>query len=72
MAYQVYFKKNLLDQVRNRDKAWLKDRLNDIFMRTDKHTAVDRLQQLVDDLEERYPTMADRQTVPGYDAIEKS
>ncbi len=56
---QVHFKKNLMDKVRNRDKAWLKDRLNDIFMATDKLTAVDRLRQLVGDLAEKYPAVAD-------------
>ena len=55
---QVHFKKNLMDRVRNRDKAWLKHRLNDIFMATDKDTALDRLQQLVGDLADKYPDVA--------------
>ena len=50
LSQTVHFKKNILDKIRNRDKAWVKGRLDDIFMAVDKHTALDRLQQLVADL----------------------
>jgi len=56
---QVHFKKNVLDKVRNRDKAWVKGRLDDIFLAVDKHTALGRLQQLVADLAGKYPGVAD-------------
>ena len=56
---QVHFKKNVLDKIRNRDKTWVKGRLDDIFLAVDKHTALDRLQQLVADLAGKYPGVAD-------------
>ena len=56
---QVHFKKNILDKVRNQDKAWVKSRLDDIFLAADKQTALNRLQQFVTDLAEKYPGVAD-------------
>ena len=66
---QVHFKKNILDKVRNRDKTWVKGRLDDIFMAVDKHTALDRLQQLVADLTEKYPRLADLLETECEDAL---
>ena len=66
---QVHFKKNILDKVRNRDKAWVKGRLDDIFLAASKHTALDRLQQFVDDLTEKYPGVADLLESEGEDAL---
>ena len=54
---QAHFKKIVLHKVR--DKAWIKGRLDDIFMAVDKHTALERLQQLVADLAGKYPGVAD-------------
>ncbi len=66
---QVHFKKNILDKVRNRDKTWVKGRLDDIFMAVDKHTALNRLQQLVADLTEKYPRLADLLETECEDAL---
>ncbi len=41
------------------DKAWVKGRLDDIFLAPDKETGFARLQQLVADLADRYPGLAD-------------
>jgi len=66
---QAHFKKNILDKVRNRDKTWVKGRLDDIFMAVDKHSALDRLQQLVADLTEKYPRVADLLETECEDAL---
>jgi putative transposase len=66
---QVHFKKNVLDKVRNKDKAWVKSRLDDIFLATDKQSALDRLQQLVADLAGKYPGVADLLETAGEDAL---
>ena len=66
---QVHFKKNVLDKVRNRDKAWIKGRLDDIFLAVDKHTALDRLQQLVADLAGKYPGVAELLETECEDAL---
>ena len=66
---QVHFKKNLLDQVRNKDKAWIKQRLDDIFQAPDKRTGFIRLRQLIDDLSDKYPRVADILETDGEDAL---
>jgi len=55
---QVHFKKNMLDKVRNKDKPWIKERLDDIFSAPDKQTAFHRLQGLIEELADRYPDVA--------------
>ena len=64
---QAHFKKNVLHKVR--DKAWIKGRLDDIFMAVDKHTALERLQQLVADLAGKYPGVADLLETECEDAL---
>jgi len=66
---QVHFKKNILDKIRNRDKTWVKGRLDNVFMAVDKHTALDRLQQFVADLTEKYPRVADLLETECEDAL---
>jgi len=66
---QVHFKKNILDKVRNKDKAWVKGRLDDIFLAADKHAALDRLQQLIADLASKYPGVADLLETECEDAL---
>jgi len=66
---QVHFKKNVLDKVRGRDKAWVKSRLDDIFLAPDKETGFARLQQLVADLADRYPGLADFLEAAGEDTL---
>ena len=66
---QVHFKKNVLDKVRNRDKAWVKGRLDDIFLAPDKQTALGRLQQLVADLAGKYPGLAELLETECEDAL---
>lgn len=66
---QVHFKKNILDKVRNKDKAWLKHRLDDIFHAPDKETGYARLTRFVDDLSENYPQVADMLENDGEDTI---
>jgi len=46
---QVHFKKNMLDKVRNKEKAWVKKRLDDIFLAPDKETGFKRLQVFIND-----------------------
>lgn len=66
---QVHFKKNILDKVRNKDKAWIKQRLDDIFQAPDKRTGFIRLKQLIDDLSAKYPRVADLLETDGEDAL---
>ncbi len=66
---QVHFKKNILDKVRNKDKAWIKQRLDDIFQAPDKQTGVIRLRRLIDDLSDKYPRVADLLETDGEDAL---
>lgn len=66
---QVHFKKNVLDKVRGKDKAWVKGRLDDIFLAPDKETGFARLQQLVADLADRYPGLADFLESEGEDTL---
>ncbi len=66
---QVHFKKNILDKVRNKDKAWVKGRLDDIFLAVDKHTALDRLQLMVADLAGKYPGLAELLETECEDAL---
>ncbi len=66
---QVHFKKNVLDKVRNKDKAFIKQRLDDVFHAPDKETGYSRLTQLTDDLAELYPQVADMLETDGEDAI---
>lgn len=69
LSAQVHFKKNILDKVRNKDKAWVKQQLDDIFLAPDKETGVDQLQQFVSDLSEKYPDAADLLEQGGEDAL---
>ena len=66
---QVHFKKNILDKVRNKDKAWIKQRMDDIFQAPDKQTGFIRLQRLIDDLSDKYPRVADLLETDGEDAL---
>ncbi len=66
---QVHFKKNVLDKVRARDKAWVKQRLDDIFQAPDKQTGFIRLQQLIEDLSNKYPQVADKLENDGEDTL---
>lgn len=66
---QVHFKKNMLDKVRNKDKAWVKKRLDDIFLAPDKETGFKRLQTFTNDLSEKYPDAADLLETSGEDAL---
>jgi transposase-like protein len=66
---QVHFKKNMLDKVRNKDKAWVKKRLDDIFLAPDKETGFKRLQVFINDLSEKYPDVADLLETSGEDAL---
>ena len=45
----------MLDKVRNKDKVWVKKRLDDIFLAPDKETGFKRLQVFITDLSEKYP-----------------
>ena len=56
---QAHFTKNVMDRVRNKDKANIKSRLHDIYNAPDKETAIARLRQLVIDLEDKYPQLAE-------------
>ena len=66
---QVHFKKNILDKVRNKDKAWVKQCLDDIFLAPDKETGLERLQQFVVKLSEKYPDAADLLEEGGEDSL---
>ncbi|MCH8013140.1 MAG: transposase [Candidatus Marinimicrobia bacterium] len=66
---QVHFKKNILDKVRNKDKAWVKQKLDDIFLAPDKETGLERLQKFVVELSEKYPDAADLLEQGGEDAL---
>ena len=66
---QVHFKKNILDKVRNKDKAWIKQRLDDVFQVPDKQTGFIRLRQLIEDLSGKYPQVAEQLENNGEDAL---
>ena len=66
---QVHFKKNILDKIRNRDKAQIKQQLDDIFQAPDKQTGLIRLRQLIEDLSSSYPKVADLLENDGEDAL---
>jgi len=66
---QVHFKKNIMDKVRIKDKAWIKQRLDDVFQAPDKQTGLDRLRQLISDLSDKYPQVADLLENDGEDAL---
>jgi len=66
---QVHFKKNILDKVRNKDKAWIKQRLDDIFQAPDKRTGFIRLRQLIEDISDKYPLGANLLENDGEDAL---
>ena len=59
----------MLDKVRNKDKAWVKKRLDDIFLAPDKETIFKRLQVFINDLSEKYPYAADLLETAGKDAL---
>ncbi|MBN4081460.1 IS256 family transposase [Caldithrix abyssi] len=66
---QAHFKKNILAKVRNKDKAWVKKKLDDIFLAPDKETGFKRLQKFVIELSEKYPDAADFLEESGEDAL---
>lgn len=66
---QVHCKKNILDKVRPRDKAWIKQRLDDVFQAPDKTTGFKRLRQLTEDLAEQYPQVANLLENDGEDTL---
>ena len=66
---QVHFRKNILDKVRVKDKARIKEQLNHVFSASDKKEGLKRLQQLVEDLSETYPDVADPLEQHGEDAL---
>jgi len=66
---QVHFKKNIMDKVRNKDKPWIKERLNDIFSAPDKQTGFHRLQKLIEELTDRYPNATDLLETGGEDTL---
>jgi len=66
---QVHLKKNLLDKVRNKDKAWFKQRLDDIFQAPDKQMGFIRLRQFIEDVSDKYPQVADLLENNGEDAL---
>lgn len=66
---QAHFKKNTLDKVRNKDKPWIKDELDDIFSAGDKQTAFHRLQKLIEKLTDRYPDVAELLEAGGEDTL---
>ena len=59
----------MLDKVRNKDKPWIKERLDDIFSAPDKQTAFHRLQELVEELADRYPDAAELLETGGEDTL---
>ena len=59
----------MLDKVRNKDKAWVKKRLDDIFLAPDKEVGFNRLQAFINDLSEKYPAAADLLETSGEDAL---
>ena len=69
LSRTVHFKKNVLDKVRGKDKAWVKGRLDDIFLAPDKETGFVRLQQLVANLADSYPGVANILEVEGEDVL---
>jgi len=66
---QVHFKKNIMDKVRIKDKAWIKQWLDDVFQAPRKQTGLDRLRQLISDLSDKYPQVADLIENNGEDAL---
>jgi len=66
---QVHFEKNILDKVRVRDKAQVKQRLDDVFKGPDKQTGFNRLKQLNEDLSGQYPRVADLLENDGENAL---
>lgn len=55
---QVHFRKNILDKVRVKDKARIKEQLNHVFSAGDKPVGLERLGQFVEALSETYPAVA--------------
>ena len=66
---QVHFRKNVLDKIRAKDKARVKEQLNHVFAASDKEDALIRLNQLVDDLSGAYPNVADMLEQYGEDTL---
>ena len=66
---QVHFRKNVLDKVRVKDKATVKDQLNDVLGAPNKADGLKRLAQLIADLSKTYPRVADMLEMHGEDAI---
>jgi len=66
---QVHFRKNVLDKIRVKDKARVKEQLNHVFLASDKKDGLIRLNQMVDDLSGAYPNVADMLEQYGEDAL---
>jgi transposase-like protein len=58
-----------LDKIRNRDKAQIKQWLDDIFSAPDKQTGLERLQRLIEAISVSYPQVADRLENESEDAL---
>jgi len=56
---QVHFLRNLMKRLRKRDRGRILAQMRDVFAATDKQTAYQRLQALVDQLRKPYPELAD-------------
>lgn len=56
---QVHFRKNVMDKVRVRDKAQVKEQLNHVFAAPDKTEGLKRLHEMVEKLSQSYPSVAD-------------
>ena len=66
---QVHFRKNILDKIRVRDKASVKEQLNHVFAASDKEGGLKRLHQLLEDMSDTYPDVADLLEQHGEDAL---
>ena len=66
---QVHFRKNVMDKVRVRDKASVKEQLNHVFAAPDKAEGLKRLHEMVEELSESYPSVADMLEKNGEDTL---
>ena len=66
---QVHFRKNVLDKIRPRDKTSVKEQLNHVFSAPYKEEGLKRLYQLVKDLTDTYPIVADMLEQHGENAL---
>ena len=66
---QVHFRKNVLDKVRVRDKAMVKEQLNHVFAASDKKEGMKRLRHLVEELSGTYADVVDMLEQCGEDTL---